>query len=161
MSAIPMPGAPRRAWAGNQPKREPFTLYRRSTVGFGAGDIALLLRNGDVMHALIIEDEAMIAATIEFVLRECGFESFDIAPSSQMAINAARARRPDLVTADVQLGRGSGIEAVQAIRTQGPVPVIYITASARDVRERLDDHAVIDKPFSQETLAYAVAASLS
>jgi len=113
------------------------------------------------MHALIIEDEAMIAATIEFVLRECGFESFDIAPSSQMAINAARARRPDLVTADVQLGRGSGIEAVQAIRTQGPVPVIYITASARDVRERLDDHAVIDKPFSQETLTYAVAASLS
>ena len=41
------------------------------------------------MHALIIEDEMMIAAAIELVLRDCGFNSFDIASSSYEAIRAA------------------------------------------------------------------------
>lgn len=112
------------------------------------------------MHALIIEDEYLIAAAIEFVLRDCGFDSFDIAASSHSAIAAARIRRPDLVTADIHLQPGSGVDAVEAICTEAAVPIIYITVSARQVRESLREHAVLDKPFSQETLAYAVAASL-
>ena len=44
------------------------------------------------VHALIIEDEFMIATVIEYVLRDCGFDSFDIAVSSEAAI-AAAARR--------------------------------------------------------------------
>ena len=112
------------------------------------------------MHALIIEDEYLTAATIEYVLRDCGFDSFDIAPSSRSAIAAARSRRPDLVTADIHLEPGCGIDAVEVICTDSPVPVIYISISARDVREWLGDHAVLDKPFSQETLTYAVAASM-
>ena len=113
------------------------------------------------MHALIIEDECLIAATIEYVLRDCGFDSFDIAASPLSAVEAARGRRPDLVTADIHLQPGSGIDAVQAICSDSPVPVIYITGSARDVREWLGGHTVLAKPFSQETLIYAVAASLS
>ena len=89
-----------------------------------------------------------------------GLDLFDIASSSHTAIAAARFRRPDLVTADVRLKPGSGIDAVEAIRSRSPIPVIFITASAREVRARLADHAVIDKPFSQETLTYAVTASL-
>ena len=112
------------------------------------------------MHALIIEDEFLTAATIEFVLRDCGFDSFDFATSSGVAIAAARSRRPDLVTADIQLEPGSGIDAVRAICATAPVPVIYITVSARNVREQLQNHAVLDKPFSPETLSYAVAACL-
>ena len=34
------------------------------------------------MHALIIEDEALIAMAIEDALRGCGFTSFDIAVSA-------------------------------------------------------------------------------
>ncbi len=113
------------------------------------------------MHALIIEDESLIAATIEYVLRDCGFDSFDIAASTLSAIEAARGRRPDLVTVDVHLQPGSGIDAVQAICSDSPVPVIYITVSAGDVREWLEGQIVLAKPFSQETLTYAVAATLA
>jgi CheY-like chemotaxis protein len=52
------------------------------------------------VHALIIEDEMMIAAAIEFVLRDCGFDSFDVASSSLAAIRAAARRCPNLITAD-------------------------------------------------------------
>ena len=113
------------------------------------------------MHALIIEDEVMIAAAIEYVLRQCGFDSFDVAPSSWMAIAAASVRRPDLITADVQLKPGCGIATVHEIRGQPPIPVIYITGSAAEVHRRLSNQTILRKPFTEQTLTYAVAASLA
>jgi CheY-like chemotaxis protein len=113
------------------------------------------------MHALIIEDEHMIATVIEFVLRDCGFETFDIAPCSESAITAAAKRRPDLITADVTLEAGSGLDAVSAICPHASIPVIFITGSAMEIRDRISDYAVLKKPFSQQTLTYVVAASLA
>lgn len=113
------------------------------------------------MHALIIEDEFMIAAAIEYVLRDCGFDSFDFAPSKETAIAAAGRRRPDLITADVQLESGSGLEAVATICERPSIPVIFITASADQVKEQESRYAVLNKPFSEQTLTYAVAASLA
>lgn len=113
------------------------------------------------MHALIIEDEMLCAAVIEFVLRDCGFDSFDVAPSSESAIAAAARQRPDLITADMSLDAGTGLEAVRAIVPEAPVPVIFITSSARQLRNQISDYPVLNKPFSQQTLSYAVAASLA
>ena len=59
------------------------------------------------MHALIIEDEFLIAMAIEGALRDCGFDTFDIAHSMQTAIDAASRRCPDLITTDVQLIQGA------------------------------------------------------
>ena len=42
------------------------------------------------MHALIIEDDDLIAIAIEEVLRNCGFNSFDFAVSLDQAVMAAR-----------------------------------------------------------------------
>ena len=81
------------------------------------------------MHALIIEDEYMIATVIEFVLRECGFTSFDIAASCEAAIEAAKKRRPDLITADMSLDSGTGMEAVDVISPQESIPVISSPAA--------------------------------
>ena len=114
------------------------------------------------MHALIIEDEIMIAAAIEFVLRDCGFDSFDIASSSDAAIAAARRRCPDLITADFKLAAGNGIEAIREICRGPSIPVIFITGhvAAAEVRQQVSDYPVLTKPFSEQTLTYAVAASL-
>lgn len=113
------------------------------------------------MHALIIEDEFIIAMAIEDVLRDCGFETFDIATSPDAAIEAAAEQCPDLITADVQLRPGCGIETVRAIDPDPATPVIFITGNAKEVRQRLPQHIVLDKPFSEQTLTYTVAASLS
>jgi CheY-like chemotaxis protein len=112
------------------------------------------------VHALIIEDEFMIATVIEIVLRDCGFDSFDIVPSSEDAIAAARRRRPDLITADVKLKAGSGIDAVNAICRSPSIPVIFITGAAAKIRDRMPQHIVLNKPFSEQTLQYVVAASM-
>lgn len=113
------------------------------------------------MHALIIEDEVMIAAAIEYVLRDCGFDSFDIAASSHAAIAAASKRPPDLITADVGLSSGTGIEAIRMICREPSIPVIFITGhTAAEVRQQVSDYPVLAKPFSEQTLTYTVAASL-
>lgn len=113
------------------------------------------------MHALIIEDEVMIAAAIEYVLRGCGFDSFTVATSSEMAIAAASQRCPDLITADVRLEAGCGIEAIRTICSGSSIPVIFITGWPAEARARVSDYPVLNKPFSEQTLTYVVATSLA
>ncbi len=108
------------------------------------------------MHALIIEDEALIAMTIEQILSEYGFRSFDIASSGEEAIRAAELRCPDLITADVELRPGSGIDAVNAICSGPKIPVIFITGSPSEVASRMPQHPLIVKPFTSEAVITAV-----
>src|SRR5687767_6378462 len=103
----------------------------------------------------------MIAAGIEFVLRDCGFDSFDVASSSYAAIRACALRCPDLITAGITLADGGGIEAIRIICREPSIPVIFITRrAAAEVREQAPDYPVLTKPFSEQTLTYTVAASL-
>jgi CheY-like chemotaxis protein len=102
------------------------------------------------MHALIIEDEALIALAIEEALRGCDFTSFDNAVSAEEAVGAAERRCPDLITADVELKPGCGITAVQSIWSDRPIPVLFITGSPGQVRIRMPGHALVEKPFSAD-----------
>ena len=112
------------------------------------------------MHALIIEDESMIAMAIEDALRDLGFTSFDLAPCSQSAVDAAGRRCPDLITSDVQLKPGCGISTVLAICEDAVNPVIFITGNVADVMRRIPDCRALSKPFSPQQLATAVHAAL-
>ena len=112
------------------------------------------------MHALIIEDESLIAMAIEDALRSCGFTSFDVAVSADEAITAAASKCPDLITADVELRPGCGITAVQSICSERTVPVIFITGSPGEVRIRMPGHALIEKPFSADHVMEATKLTL-
>lgn len=109
------------------------------------------------MHVLIIEDEAVIALSIEDMLRSCGCSSFDFAGSAEEAVAAAEKRCPDLITSDVRLAPGCGIDAVEAICADRAIPVIFITGSPAEVRERLPDKIILHKPFDAARLAEAVS----
>ena len=111
------------------------------------------------MHALIIEDEPFLAMVIEDHLRRLGYTSFDFAITEADAVRAARARCPDLITSDVQLPEGCGIAAVEAICNEKPIPVVFITATASDVRERKRDAIVVRKPIIVAELIEAVASA--
>lgn len=113
------------------------------------------------MHALIIEDHSMIAGIIKSVLEDCGFDSFEVAVSSADAILAAARRCPDLITADVTLAAGNGIDAIRRICPDFSIPVIFITShAAAEVRAEIAAYPILGKPFSAQTLTYAVDASL-
>jgi two-component system response regulator BaeR len=108
------------------------------------------------MHALIIEDDDLIAVAIEEMLRKCAFTSFDVAVSFDEAVSAARKRCPRLITADVELKPGSGLDAVQTICSQSPIPVIFITARVDVARSRMPEHPVLSKPFRTSEVEAAV-----
>ena len=108
------------------------------------------------MHALIIEDEPFTSMLIEDRLRELGFTSFAFAISENEAVAAALERCPDLITADVQLSPGFGIDAVQRICDKRPIPVLYITGTASTARERCPQAVVLQKPCGEADLRSAV-----
>jgi DNA-binding response OmpR family regulator len=110
------------------------------------------------VHALIIEQEALTALMIEDALRDAGFVSFDLVCSAPEVLAAAQRRCPDLIVVDSGIGAGSAIGAVQAICTEKPIPVIVVAAIAGDVRERLSDALVVQKPFGAAELTQAAQA---
>ena len=109
------------------------------------------------MHALIIEDEPLIAALIEEFLHELGYTSADLATTEAEAIALAARRCPDLITSDVRLSPGCGITAVQAICSHRPTPVVFVTATGWEVQERITDAMIVPKPFCRADLRRALA----
>jgi len=107
------------------------------------------------MHVLIIEDEPLIAMSIEDALRDCGCASFDLAGSAVEATAAARKRCPNLITADVRLAPGCGIEAVREICGSKEMPVIFITATAAEIQLRRPGSIVVHKPFDHAEIKAA------
>jgi CheY-like chemotaxis protein len=108
------------------------------------------------LHALIIEDEYFVADAIEQSLRDLGFTSFDDANCVAEAIAAARRRCPELIVADYRLVDGTGTEAVLAICAGRPIPVVFVTASAPEVRAALPSAIIVSKPFASLILRGAV-----
>jgi DNA-binding response OmpR family regulator len=111
------------------------------------------------MHALIIEDEPLIALLIEDHLRAIGYLGIDFAVTEADAVAAAARRCPDLITADVRLAAGCGIAAVEAICSGRKIPVVFITASGLEVRLRVTEAVVVAKPFVASELRRALSAA--
>jgi two-component system, response regulator PdtaR len=111
------------------------------------------------MHALIIEDEPLVALLIEDHLRAIGYSSIAFAVTEDDAVAAALRHRPDLITSDVRLACGCGISAVAAICILRDIPVVFITASGQDVRRRMEGATVVAKPFTAAGLSLALSAA--
>ena len=107
------------------------------------------------MHALIIEDDMNIARFIADALSDLGFSSFDFAHTADLAIMLAKAKTPDLITVDVLLKIGSGLDAVQAICASTAIPVLFLTAAPSGIEEMFDDPVVLIKPFTIKNLYFA------
>jgi CheY-like chemotaxis protein len=106
-------------------------------------------------HALIIEDEILIAFEVQEILERIGFDSFDMAASPREAVAFATAHRPSLITADVRIEGGTGVEAVRAITAAiGEIPVVYVTANADMLRSE-PVATVVEKPIAWPALAAA------
>ena len=109
------------------------------------------------MHALIIEDEVSTVDRVEQTLRGLGYQSFDIAFSGSEAVAAARRRCPDIITANLRLVDGSGVDAVLEICSGQAIPVVFITAQATEIRKRLPQAIIVEKPFLEERIKSACA----
>ena len=107
-------------------------------------------------HVLIIEDEAMIALDLEWLLESEGASSFSFAASQDEAVNVALTRPPDIITADVSLVEGTGPAAVSVIRAAlGDIPVVYISATPTACCEEDQLTRTLPKPLNRPAVASA------
>jgi len=112
------------------------------------------------MRILIVEDELILAADLEYQLTSLGHQVIGIAESAEQALELARRGNPDLITMDFQLqGRMSGGELAKGLHEITGARIIYITAFPgallRD-RERDPSAICIEKPFTGRQIAAAV-----
>jgi two-component system response regulator ResD len=113
---------------------------------------------------LVVDDEPTIAEVVSRYLERAGYET-RVAADGLAAIDAATARRPDLVVLDLMLPGIDGLEVMRRLREQDrATPVILLTAKGEEsdrvigLRLGADDYVV--KPFSPAELVARVDAVL-
>ena len=112
---------------------------------------------------LIIEDEPLIAMDLESIVTSIGHVVQGIARTRSEAVAAFRANRPSLILADIQLADGSsGLDAVNDVLGDAPVPVIFITAFPEQLLTGLrpEPTFLIPKPFRSETVKAVISQAL-
>jgi CheY-like chemotaxis protein len=112
---------------------------------------------------LIIEDEAFIAFDLESLVESLGHHVMGVARTHREAVALARAKRPGIILADIQLADGSsGLDAVNEMLRSFEVPVIFITAYPERflTGERPEPAFLIAKPFQPATVSAVLSQAL-
>ena len=113
---------------------------------------------------LVIEDEAMIALDLQYIVEEMGHTVTGTAATHNQAIALARTEKLDLILSDIQLGDGSsGIDAVDEILLGvDDIPVIFITAFPELLLtgERREPAFVMTKPYSADQVKSALSQAM-
>ena len=102
---------------------------------------------------LIIEDEPLIAMDIEQLVESLGHKVVGIARTHREALALFNKTQPRMILADIQLADGSsGIDAVNDILKNQPIPVIFITAFPERLLtgERPEPAFLVTKPFNPD-----------
>jgi two-component system response regulator RegX3 len=112
---------------------------------------------------LLVEDEAPIAESVAYSLRNEGFD-VEIAPDGLAAISALRSFGPDLVILDLMLPKLSGLDFCRIVRKESSIPIVMLTAKTEEIDRVVglelgaDDY--VPKPFSMRELIARVRAVL-
>ncbi len=114
-------------------------------------------------RVLVVEDEPLIAMDIGVTLEELGLEVVGYAQTMAEAEEQITALAPDLVTLDVNLGKGrEGLDIAAAMRAAGATPILFVTGQGeRDIAEfarGLGHAAVALKPISTTVMERALSA---
>ena len=115
-------------------------------------------------HALVVEDEILIALGLEADLNELGFEVCGLAANARDAISLVMEDAPDLAVIDVYLnGARDGIETARMLRELCGVSVVFVTAHSDEdelverIRRQVPGAPVLTKPLYGHRLADAIA----
>jgi DNA-binding response OmpR family regulator len=116
---------------------------------------------------LIAEDEPNIVISLEFLLKEAGYE-VAIARDGSQAVNLADELRPDLIVLDVMLPALNGFDVcrrIRASRQAKDTKVLMLTARGRDGEVArgmaAGADAYVTKPFATRELMKVVAELLA
>jgi two-component system, OmpR family, alkaline phosphatase synthesis response regulator PhoP len=116
-----------------------------------------------VATILVVDDEPRIVQLVRDYLEHGGFTVL-VASDGDAALRSARTGRPDLVVLDVGLPGLNGLDVTRALRRDGQVPIIMLTARTEEsdklVGLELGADDYMTKPFSPKELVARVRAVL-
>jgi DNA-binding response OmpR family regulator len=112
---------------------------------------------------LIVEDDTNLLETIKYSIRKEGYDVIT-AGDGEMALEAARKEKPDLVLLDIMLPKLNGFEVCRILRKEMTIPILMLTARADETDKIVgleigaDDY--MTKPFSMRELMARVRAMM-
>ncbi|QMW00602.1 response regulator [Spirosoma foliorum] len=110
---------------------------------------------------LIVEDEPILAMELSDSLEDEGYDVVGTANNGRKALDIFKRQPVDLLLCDITIkGDWDGIETVQHITNERPVPIIYLTAlTDRETLERAKQTypaAYVNKPYQLHSLRTAI-----
>ena len=108
---------------------------------------------------LVVEDEAMISMLLEDMVLDCGAEIVGPIAKFDDALELAHRAEFEVAVLDLNLNGTLSNPIAEVIRERG-IPVIFATGYGADgLLDRFRDCPTLQKPFSQQDFAEAVAAA--
>jgi DNA-binding response OmpR family regulator len=115
---------------------------------------------------LIVDDEPNIVISLEFLMKNEGFE-IAIANDGEEALAKVASFNPDLLLLDVMMPKKSGFEVCEALRADPAMAgllIVMLTAKGRDTEVAkglaIGADAYVTKPFSTKDLVVKVKSML-
>jgi two-component system alkaline phosphatase synthesis response regulator PhoP len=114
---------------------------------------------------LIVDDEPNIVLSLEFIMRNSGFETA-VARDGEEALEQVERFRPHLVLLDTMMPNRDGYEVCQTLRASGwtEVKIVMLTAKGRDTEVAkglaVGADSYVKKPFSTRELVEHVKSLL-
>lgn len=116
---------------------------------------------------LIVDDEANIVLSLEYLMQQAGFEVRAVANGDE-ALALVESFAPDLVLLDVMMPAKNGFEVCQRIKSTpglAAIKVVLLSAKGRDVEVakglEMGADAFVTKPFSTRELVAKVREMLA
>lgn len=82
------------------------------------------------LHALVVDDEILVALTIQGFLECCGFR-VSVAANGAQALRHNELDPADLLVTDLNMPLMGGVELIRAVRLERPLmPIIVVTADS-------------------------------
>jgi len=98
-------------------------------------------------HALVVDDEILVALTIQGFLEGCGFR-VSVASNGVQALLHSELDPADLLVTDLHMPLMNGVELIRALREQRPLlPIIVVTAENK-LPDEIHDFHRLSKPVS-------------
>ncbi|WP_292367610.1 response regulator [Methanoregula sp. UBA64] len=114
---------------------------------------------------MIVEDETIVAMTLEDALRNMGYAVVGPVSTADDAVRLAETEKPDLILMDIRIkGDRDGISAAEEINEKHNIPIVYLTAHGDDkTLERAmktQPYGYLTKPFRDRELHSTIEIAL-
>ena len=115
-------------------------------------------------HILVMEDDLSVAKGLELVLSEEGY-AVNLAGTGELALEAFRQKRFDLLVADLRLPDIDGMEVIKEVKEAKPeteviVITCYGTTATAVEAMKLGVHDFLPKPFTEDQIKSAIDEAL-